>query len=115
MNDKSPKYKEGQQVRISKYKSPFAKSYLGNFTTELFTIDKVLSTVPWTYKIVDYKGEPILGSFYAEQLSLYNKQDDHWEVEEILKRRTKNGVKEVLIKFRGYNDAMWLPESNLNN
>jgi len=92
------KFQVGDLVRISKYKTPFSKSYEGNFTTETFKISKVLNTVPPTYKIKDLNEEEVLGSFYAEQLTRFNNVDNEWEIEEILKRRTRNGRKEVLIK-----------------
>ncbi len=112
-----PKFKVGDLVRISKYKTPFSKSYEGNFTNETFKISKVLNTVPPTYKVKDFNGEEILGSFYAEQLSRFNNVDNEWEIEEILKRRTRNGRKEVLIKWKGYSGDFnsWIPSSAVNS
>ena len=40
INDKGPKYKIGDIVRISKYKNTFAKSYTPNFSEEFFMIKK---------------------------------------------------------------------------
>ena len=40
INDKDPKYKIGDIVRISKYKNTFAKSYTPNFSEEFFMIKK---------------------------------------------------------------------------
>ena len=48
-NDKDPKFKVGDRVRISKYKNIFAKGYTPNWSEEVFVIKKVKNTVPWTY------------------------------------------------------------------
>ena len=49
INDKYPKFKIRDNVRISKYKNIFAKSYTPNWSEEAFVIKKVKNTVPWTY------------------------------------------------------------------
>ena len=36
------KFKVGDSVRVSKYKTIFEKSYIPNWTTEVFTIVKIL-------------------------------------------------------------------------
>ena len=50
-DDKDPKFKVGDHVRISKYKNIFAKDYTPNWSEEIFVIKKVKNTVPWTYII----------------------------------------------------------------
>ena len=54
-NDKNPKFKVGDHVRISKYKNIFAKGYSPNWSEEVFVIKKVKNTVPWTYVINNAK------------------------------------------------------------
>ena len=44
-----PKFKVGDMVRISKYKSAFTKRYEANFTEESFKIVKVISGDPNVY------------------------------------------------------------------
>ena len=53
--DKDPKFKVDDYVRISKYKNIFAKGYTPNWSEEVFVIEKVKNTVPWTYVINDLK------------------------------------------------------------
>ena len=48
VNDKDPKFKVGDHVRISKYKNVFAKGYTPNWSKDVFVIKKVKNTVPWT-------------------------------------------------------------------
>ena len=67
-NEKDPKFKVGDHVRISKYKNIFAKGYTPNWSEEVFVINKIKNTVPWTYAISDLNGEKITGSFYEKEL-----------------------------------------------
>ena len=67
-NDKDPKFKVGDHVRISKYKNIFAKGYAPNWSEEVFAIKNFKNKVPWAYVINDFKGEEIMGTFYVEVL-----------------------------------------------
>ena len=46
VNEKDPKVKVGDDARISKYKSIFAKDYTSNWSEEIFVIKKIKNTVP---------------------------------------------------------------------
>ena len=72
VNDKNPKFKVGDHVRISKYKNSFTKGYVPNWSEEIFIIKKIKSTVPWTYVINDLNGEEIIRTFYENE---YQKTD----------------------------------------
>ena len=52
VNDKDPKFKIGNHIRISKYKNIFAKRY----TPKKYSIK---NTVPWRYVISNLKGEEV--------------------------------------------------------
>ena len=41
VNDNAPKFKVGDHVRISKYKTIFAKSYTPNWSEQVFVIKKI--------------------------------------------------------------------------
>ena len=62
-NNKNPKFKVGDHVRISKYKNIFAKGYTPNWSEEIFIVSKIKNTILWTYVINDLNGEEIKGSF----------------------------------------------------
>ena len=68
INDKNPKFKIGDIVRISKYKNIFATGYLPNWSEKIFVIKKVKNTVPWTYVMSDLNREEIVGTFYGKEL-----------------------------------------------
>ena len=74
-NEKDPKFKVGDRVRISKYKNVFAKEYAPNWSEEVFILDKVKNTVPWAYEINDLNGEKIMGSFYEKELQKTNQKE----------------------------------------
>ncbi|GFU28959.1 uncharacterized transposon-derived protein F54H12.3 [Trichonephila clavipes] len=65
---RKPKYKEGDKVRISKYKTKFQRGYDPTFTEEIFTISDVLKTDPINYRIKDLNGKEIKGTFYEQEL-----------------------------------------------
>ena len=74
INDKDPKFKGGDQVRISKYKNIFPKGYTLNWSEEVFFVSKIKNTVPWTYVINDIDGEEIIGTFYGKELQKTNQK-----------------------------------------
>lgn len=63
-----PKFKVGDRVRIYRYKNIFEKGYKPNWTKEIFVITDIKKTNPITYTIKDLNDEPILGSFYKQEL-----------------------------------------------
>ena len=52
-NDKDSRFKVGNRVRISKFKNIFAKGYTPNWSTEIFVVNKVNDTVPYTRNLKD--------------------------------------------------------------
>ena len=56
-NEKDPKFKVGDYVRISKYKNIFANRYVPNWSEDVFVVNKIKDTVSWTYVINDLNGE----------------------------------------------------------
>ena len=52
-NDKDSRFKVGNRVRISKFKNIFAKGYTPNWSTEIFVVNKINDTVPYTHKLKD--------------------------------------------------------------
>ena len=57
VNDKDPKFKVEDLVRISKYKIIFAKEYTPNWSDEVFVVSKIKNAVPWACFINDLNGE----------------------------------------------------------
>ena len=74
-NEKDSRIKIGDRVRTSKFKNIFAKGYTPNWSTEIFIVNKINDTVPYTYNLKDLNDEEIIGSLYDRELQksiLYN-------------------------------------------
>ena len=108
-NKNKNKLKVGDFVRISKYKGAFEKGYTANWSTEIFKIVSVKNTKPQTYLIEDTRHQPILGSFYAQELQK-TKYPDVYLVEKVIKKQ-KN---KVLVKWLGLppSENSWIHKSN---
>ena len=99
LNDKDPKFKISDHVRISKYKNIFVKGYMLNWSEEIFVIKKIKNTVPWIYVINDLNGEEIIGTFYEKGLQKINQEE--FRIEKILKRK---GDK-LYVTWKGYDNS----------
>ena len=69
-NHKSPKSKVVNGIRITKYKNILIKGCTGKLSEEIFIIDNVLKTNPWTYKIKELIGEKVIWIFYEKEFLL---------------------------------------------
>ena len=76
-NKKDSRFNVGDRVRISKFKNILAKRYTPNWSREIFIVNKINDTVPYTYNPKDLNDEEIIGSFYGRELQgtklYYNK------------------------------------------
>ena len=109
INYKDPKFKVGDYVRISKYKNIFAKGYMPNWSEEVFVINKIKNTVPWTYVINDLNGEEITGTFYENELQKTNQKE--FRIEKVIKRK---GDK-LYVKWKGYDNSFnsWINKNDI--
>ena len=71
-NDKDPRFKVSDHVKLSKYKNIFARRYTPNWSEENFVIKKAKKSVPWTYDINDLNDEEIAANFYEKGLQKIN-------------------------------------------
>ena len=108
-NDKGPKFKIGDIVRISKYKNIFGKDCTPNWSEEVFVIKKVKNIVLWTYVISDLKGEEIVGMFYKKELQKITQKE--LRVEKVIKRK---GDK-LYVKWEGYYNSFnsWIDKNDI--
>ena len=98
-NKKDPKFKIGDHVRISKYKNIFSKGYTSNWSEEIFIINKVKNTVPWTYLINYLNNKEIKGIFYEKELQKTGQNE--FRIEKVIK---KKGNK-LYVKWKGCDDS----------
>ena len=109
VNDNDPKFKVGDDVKISKYKNSFVKVYTPNWSEEVFVIKKIKNTVPWTYVIDDLNGEEITRTFYEKELQKIDQQE--FRIEKVIK---KTGDK-LYVKWKGYDNSFnsWIDKKYL--
>ena len=110
VNDKDPKFKVNDYVRISKYKNIFAKGYTSNWFEEVFVVSKIKNTsYTWTYVINDLNGEEIIGRFYEKELQKTNQQE--FRIEKVIRRK---GDK-LYVKWKGYDNSFnsWIDKKDL--
>ena len=77
-NEKDSRFKVDDRVRISKFKNIFAKGYTPNWSKEIFIVNKVNDTVPYTYNLKDLNGEEIIGSFLENYKRVYYKMSTYY-------------------------------------
>ena len=113
------KFGVGQHVRISKEKMRFAKGAEQNYSTEIFQISKVIKRRPRpVYELHDLNNTPIDGQFYQEELvPVRISARTVYTIDKILRKRTKNGIREVLVHWRGYPKSFdsWIPASSVKS
>ena len=109
INNKDPKFKVGDHVKISKYRNIFAKGYMPNWSEEIFAIKKIKNTVPWTYVINDLNDEEIIGTFSQKELQKTDQKE--FRIEKVLK---KKGDK-LYVKWKGYDNSFnsWVDKKDI--
>ena len=115
---KKPLLQVGDRVRLSKVKTIFAKGYLPNWTEEEFFIDEVNTKYqPTTYKVCDYHGKVVEGSFYREELQPVTRIDEIYIIDHIVRQKRKDGKQWYLVHWRGYPSSMdsWVPKEDIKH
>lgn len=108
-------YKVGDVVRVkteAKKVSSSNRAYAEQFHGEYFVITRINRTLPiamYYLRSLD-TGEHIEGGFYANELQ--RQRGDVYKIERVLRRRTRNGVREVRVKWKYFGDRWneWIPE-----
>ena len=110
--NKQPKYTVGDKVRITVKKDIFEKGFTINWSDKIYTIVKVLKTLPPTYKIKDDR-EEIKGSFYEQELQ--KTSENTFRIEKVLRWKKQDGKRIARVKWTGYDSSYnsWIPESEI--
>jgi len=90
------KFTIGDKVRIFKKKGLVEKGCTPSWKEEVFTVSKIQRTNPVTYKINDYNGEEIQGTFYEQELR--RTTQEVFRMEKVVKK----GDVRSLVKWKGY-------------
>ncbi|KAK3106857.1 hypothetical protein FSP39_001501 [Pinctada imbricata] len=111
--------KIGDQVRITHLKRVFQRDYDQTYTEEVFIIKSrhISQDIP-IYKLVDMMDEPILGSFYANELQKVTKDENTvWRIEKILKERKTKDRTEVKVRWAGWPNKFdsWIAKGDIKD
>ena len=108
-NKIEPKFKVGDKVRITRKKDTFEKGYTPRWTEEVFEITQVQYTDPPTYKIKDFNGEEIHGTFYEKELQ--KTSQEIYRIEKVIKRKGNKSY----IKWLGYSSQFnsWVDNKDI--
>jgi len=82
---KKLKFSIDDNVRITKKKSIFEKGYTPRWTEEVSVVSEVRYTDPITYKLKDFNGEEINGSFYEQELQ--KTTQEMFRIEKVIRRK----------------------------
>ena len=113
-----PRFRVGDTVRVKtepKKVSSSSRAYAEQFHGEYYRITRVNRTlpVPMFYLRSLDTGEHIEGGFYAEELQ--KQSAEVYKIERVLRRRTRRGRREVLVKWKYFGPAhnSWVPEGDI--
>ena len=96
---KKPQFKVRDCVRLNKKFRVFKKGYLPGWTEEVFVIRSVKRGKVPTYKVEEWDGDLVEGTFYEQDLQKVNvKDDDLFRIEKIVKRKGNK----VLVRWKGW-------------
>ena len=110
------KFSVGDSVRIYKQRGTFHRGYNEDFTEEIFTITKVLKNLPVPrYKIREYNGNEITGSFFQDELVHFN-PPEFYEID-ILDSKGRGKNKQYFVHYRGWPNSYneWKKASDLKS
>ena len=100
----SYKFQIGDIVRLSYAKYTFQRDYQQKWIGELFKIvERRMVENIQIYKSVDFMNDPVLGTFYwNELLKVQKSKDSLWLIEKVIKTRKVSGKKQYLVKFQDW-------------
>ena len=105
---KKPTLRVGDKVRLQKKHRPFKKGYLPGWTEEVFSVSAIKKGALPLYKVVEWDGTPIEGTFYQHDLQKVNVDDQSlFRVDKVLKRKKGH----VLVRWKGWPSKYdsWIP------
>ena len=112
-------FEVGDVVRISKSPKTFEKESVPKWTDELFTVSsRYMSQGFARYNLKDFANDPIADSFLPSELQKVEVDNSTtYAIDKILRKRTRRGVKEVLVHWKGWPSKFdtWIKESEVTD
>ena len=80
-----------------------------NWSEEIFIIEKIKNTVPWTYVLNDLNGEEIIGTFYENELQ--KTKQNEFRIQKVIKRKGD----ELYVKWKDYDNSFnsWIDKKDI--
>ena len=109
INNKDPKFKVGDIVRISKYKKIFTKGYAPNWSEDVFVIKKVKNTFLWTSVLVILMEKILLEHIMKKELHKTSQKE--FRVKNVIKRKGDT----LYVKSKGYHNFFnsWIDKKDI--
>ena len=109
-SNKSNRFKVGDSVRITTLKHRFQKSFVEQWSYEVFIINKINATYPVTYTLKDLENEDIIGPFYEQELQKII-LPNNFRIEKVLQKRGDS----LKVRWFGYPKKFdsWIDKSDL--
>ena len=112
-----PQILQGDIVRANSHKTIFDKGYMPNWTKEHFTVSQEVSPRRGTklrvYKLVDYNGEAMRGSWYPWKIK--KSSNNYYCIDKVLRRLTlPDGTKGLFVQWENWPDKYnsWIKETD---
>jgi len=113
------RFKVGDKVRLTHLRNPFTREYDERWTGDIFIVSqRILRGGLPLYKVKDYDGDEIKGTFYQSELQKIDVRDeDMWKVEKKLKSRGKGVYKQYFVKWLHWPKKFnsWINASDVQN
>jgi len=118
---KKYKFEIGNNVRLSVTRRAFNREYDQRWTGELFVVKSRFmreQNIPM-YRVTDYEGENIDGSFYENEMQRVNppSKNDLFVIDKIIDRKVEDKVKMVKVRYRFWpvKYDRWIKESSIKD
>ena len=112
-------YRLGDPVRISGSKSLFSREFYERWSREIFKVKSRFRRDNINlFSVVDCAGHPVVGAFFANELSrVDNAGGMEYPIEKILDEKKINGVSHILAKWEDFSDkcASWIPKTSIKD
>jgi hypothetical protein len=105
----------GDKVRMSYIRSAFQREYSAKWSREIFKIsDRFPRQRQPLYKLIDWDGDPIKGTFYEKELQK-TVEPAVWKIEKIEKYKGRRPHRQALVSWKGWPKKFntWIPEAEV--
>ena len=81
-----------------------------NWSKEVFVVNEIKNTVPWTYTINDLNSEKVIETFYEKELQKTNRKE--FRIEKRIKRKGQK----LYVKWKRYDNSFnnWIDKRRLS-